>query len=362
MKNRLFFLLFLPLLWSCGGNKSNKTLFQSANGEKGEIVIVADSLVWNGPVGGALRKTFRLAMPGILRTEPMFRVHEIRPSEFNSLFQKSRNLIFVTTFDLKTEDSKKLQDAFSEEAISKIQSDSSVFMELKQDQYATHQDIVSLFGKDQETLAAQIERNRFLLRDLVNLSERKRRTEELFPNESYKKQSNLLLEKYGFTLDVPYGYNLVEESDNFLWFKNASADEDKFIMVSSKPYKSQGQFVEDSLISFRDDISRRYVTGYKDSTYMITERQVPVEFKNVNFNGRFAVEMRGLWKLTNFVPQGGSFISYAFADADKGRLYYIEGFVYAPNRKKRETLRELESILWTFRFKGEEEKPKKARS
>ena len=46
---------------------------------------------------------------------------------------------------------------------------------------------------------------------------------------------------------------------------------------------------------------------------------------------------------------GGPYIGYALVDQAKGRLYYIEGFAYAPGKDKREIIRELETILWTFR-------------
>ena len=46
---------------------------------------------------------------------------------------------------------------------------------------------------------------------------------------------------------------------------------------------------------------------------------------------------------------GGPFISYTVVDQKQGMLYYLEGFAYAPAREQREILRELETILHTFR-------------
>jgi hypothetical protein len=46
---------------------------------------------------------------------------------------------------------------------------------------------------------------------------------------------------------------------------------------------------------------------------------------------------------------GGPYIGYALVDEKAGRLYYIEGFAYAPGKDKREIMRELDAILWTFR-------------
>jgi len=47
-------------------------------------------------------------------------------------------------------------------------------------------------------------------------------------------------------------------------------------------------------------------------------------------------------------------IRYERVDEKQGMLYYIEGFVYSPDREQRELLRELETILHTFKAGGNE--------
>jgi hypothetical protein len=50
---------------------------------------------------------------------------------------------------------------------------------------------------------------------------------------------------------------------------------------------------------------------------------------------------------------GGGFLSYTFVDEALGRLYYVEGFIYCPGKKKRAYIREIEAILKTFRTVSE---------
>jgi hypothetical protein len=45
-------------------------------------------------------------------------------------------------------------------------------------------------------------------------------------------------------------------------------------------------------------------------------------------------------------------IRYERVDEKQGMLYYIEGFVYSPDRGQRELPRELETILHTFKVTG----------
>ena len=60
------------------------------------------------------------------------------------------------------------------------------------------------------------------------------------------------------------------------------------------------------------------------------------------------MQIRALWR-TNTTTMGGPYIGYALVDQPKGRLYYIEGFAFAPGKDKREIMRELDTILSTFR-------------
>jgi hypothetical protein len=85
---------------------------------------------------------------------------------------------------------------------------------------------------------------------------------------------------------------------------------------------------------------------------MITEPIVPIDSVSMTLRNKYTVEVRGVWKLKNN-SMGGPFLGYVFVDESLGRLYYVEGFVYAPGKKKRNIIRELETILWTFETQSE---------
>jgi len=57
---------------------------------------------------------------------------------------------------------------------------------------------------------------------------------------------------------------------------------------------------------------------------------------------------------------GGPFVNYTFYDETSGRLYMIDGMIFAPGYDKREFLRQMEAIAHTFRtvpFEGELDAP-----
>ena len=89
----------------------------------------------------------------------------------------------------------------------------------------------------------------------------------------------------------------------------------------------------------------------KSDSYLLTERDipfVPVTADTVNFNGNFAIQMRGLWR-SNTLQMGGPFVSFSLVDQATNQFYYVEGFTFSPGKDQREIIRELETILYTFR-------------
>ena len=47
---------------------------------------------------------------------------------------------------------------------------------------------------------------------------------------------------------------------------------------------------------------------------------------------------------------GGPFVSYTFADQRTGNLVTVEGYYYEPNQKKRNSLLQLEAILYSLKL------------
>jgi hypothetical protein len=83
---------------------------------------------------------------------------------------------------------------------------------------------------------------------------------------------------------------------------------------------------------------------------VVTETLEPPRFRKITLNKNYTVEMRGLWR-TSIKSMGGPFVSHTIVDTEKELLYYVEGFIYAPGKDKREFMREIETIIRTFDFK-----------
>ena len=299
---------------------------QDASGLAGEVIVVADSNLWKGAVGQGLKDCLRKPVAGVLRYEPMFKMYHVLPSNFGNLFKQSHNIVLVSVEKNKAKS----------------------VLGIKKDAFAKNQQIITLVAPNEADLAKEIKANDHRIAGLINDFERSLLEKKLYKGKKYKKVASELAKEYGFSIDVPMGYKVAEKNSDFLWYRLNGEKIDKSFFIASTTFDSKKQLQPKAIESFRNELGKKYITGDKETTYMTTETLEPMKTRAINFNGHYAMESRGLWKFTDNT-MGGSFISYTMADTLRNKLYYIEGFVYSPNESKRESLRELETILWTFK-------------
>ncbi len=369
MKKFIPFLFSMLLLAACTGESSDKksadesgeekkakntSFLPDAAGEYGEVVIVMNKDQWSGEVGVALKEVFHASVPGLLRNEPYFVTRIIDPFQFNKLLKTAKNLVYVTTLKGNQPADKWLQNTFSDESKERIRANPGMFMNTSDDQYAKGQKVLQLFGKDQKTLIANLNKpeNQEKIRNYFNIAEKQRLANELGMSSATRNIVAGLKEKFGYTIKIPGSYELAMSEDDFMWARYLPATgASKNLFVYFKDYTSEEEFEKAKIIGLRNEIGKKYIFGDPDNpeSFMTTEETyVPIASRTINFNENYTVETKGAWK-TNNNSIGGSFVSYTFVDEESKRLYYIEGFVIHPNEEHREAIRQLEALLTTFR-------------
>ncbi|MBC7886229.1 MAG: DUF4837 family protein, partial [Saprospiraceae bacterium] len=68
-------------------------------------------------------------------------------------------------------------------------------------------------------------------------------------------------------------------------------------------------------------------------------------------NGVYVKEVRGIWETVNDF-MGGPFISYVLYNEKKGEIVFIDAFVFAPGKEKRDFVQQLDCIVKTASFGG----------
>jgi len=366
MSNRIklkVIVIILSFLASCSynpqSNEENSSFLPRASGENNEMLIVMDSSKFKGNIGRALVETYGEFLKGLPQPEPRYDLRYIRPRKFNNILKHAKNIVIAFTLEGKSLDSEILRKSFNSESLDKIKTDSSLFYFSRRDQYAKGQTILYLFSKTDDDLYIKIKKNKSAILKYFEDELKKRVDREIFSKQE-KNISDKLFEDHQIKIKIPYGYDLAKnikgKNKNFFWLRHLDPEFEKNIFLYYEDYEESelknfyGVFNTDNpnIKSIRNKISKLYLTDSENSKiFMSIQGVFPIISKNINFKGNSSVESVGLWKLSD-ISAGGPFKSIIIYDSNKKRIYFIEGYVYAPGSKKRNLMQEISSILMTF--------------
>ena len=351
MKHVAQTILVLLLLAGCKEtrDKMKEDLKPTARGEVSEIILIIDSTQWQGKIGDQLKEMYNSPMPGLPQPEPAFDLKKVNPLKINNVFKSAANMIFVMTLDSDTQQSSRIRDYFTNSSLKMISNDSSLFMAVHRDEFARGQLVLYLFSQSEELLLKKLRENENQLVSLFENAAIKATSDKLF-RQTEKSLMASLEEDYGFRLTIPFGWDLAKKKENFVWLRRLEAESEQNVFIYSQPYNDQSIF--DDIAAFRDGITEKYLRdSEKEELYITRQEQeyVPFVTQQINFDGNYAIQARGLWKISDN-SGGGPFISYTIVDEENQKIYYIEGYVYSPGTDKKNLVREVNAILTTFRI------------
>lgn len=328
LKKLLFLPAILGLLLSCnqenaegggGAFSVDKNSLPPSNGGRLDIIVVAEDATWSSEAGDVFRKYFTRPMLGLPQAESLFNVRRVKPNQFNDLLKRSRNVVIL-------ED--KATKAYS----------------MENNKWARPQIVVNFRGQGEEELAEIIEANQAKSVDRIKSSEvqylQRRLTKEVQPVPQ-------VLKKHNVSMEIPKGFELENEQDNLLVFWKKALRSDQGIIIHFEPIEDDQMVIGSRIVPLRDSLTKLYIPGENEGSYMRVEDLVPPAFENTELDGHFAIETRGLWR-TEGDFMGGPFISYTIFDEDHNQRIMLDAFIFAPDLDKRSLVLEMEAILKTF--------------
>ena len=321
MRAQLLTIVFIFSLISCGNNDGKITLGEST-GRINHLTIVIDNDLWKGKVGDSLREIIAEPVLGLPQEESQFSVTQVPTKAFGKLFRTNRNLLIVSL-------------------------DDKTGYGLTNDAFASPQIIMNIKGKTQEDLIRQIQaRKKEIIQEFresdLGLYQKK------IVKDSWDPAEIKTFSKLGLTIKVPKTYGLVDDTGDFLWFRqNINEDGSMNIIAYELPLISEDSIVN-NIVSVRDMIGEKYIPGPFDGTYMITEAAYTPFTSPTELNGMPSFETRGKWEIKNDF-MAGPFLNYTIIDKPNNRIIIFEGFTYAPSVKKRDFMFELEAIIKTLK-------------
>ena len=322
-------LFSLTSLYSCVDDKEKEIKKARSVGGTSEILMVTQNdEQWNGQMGQTVRDFFEVEQYGLPQPEKNFKVSHINLDALNDMFKKHRNLI-----------------------IAKIDKDiKNPLVETQRNWLSEPQFVIRITAASPESWVRTFDTQKDGLKLLFDDNERKR-FQDFFRPSTDPKIVAQLKNKFGISMNIPEGYGIGANGDNFMWLLQRHDDKDMSFLIYELPYKDTADLNPKNIIAVRDSIVKKYISGPLDGTYMTTDKEFikPVSKSLPKFPAGYAVETRGLWNLVGDF-MAGPFVSYSIVDPTSSKIITAEGWVYYPNKDKRDLLRQQESILYTLKF------------
>lgn len=308
--------LFAVLFTACNDNR----LQPRSGGRMYETLLVGDT---NNIVHEAL-STDITALP---QSEPCFDISSVSHKSFNNTLQLSRNIVVVSLDHARYH---------------------AVKITYEKDVYAHPQMVVNINAPSTTLLSRALNgRQGQQLRQLLIRSELNFAINQL-QNKRNIQQEKAIKKAFGITLWVPLDMTSCREGRNFMWLSNNNATAMQNLVIyklKGQPLPKAGRNMANVFTMLRDSVMKSNIKGETNAMYMQTAA-LPVSVETTQERKNKLIIFRGLWEVKGDA-MGGPFVSHVINH--KGNTLVVEAFVFAPGKKKRNYLRQLEAALYTLK-------------
>ena len=305
---------------SCVSNSSGK--LPIAVGNTGEVLFVMGDYLWRGASGDSIRKYFSEPVWGLPNFEPMFSLTQ--NTVLTKFMQKFRNMVIINV-DPGLEHSN---------------------FRIRTNVYANNQVVFNLDAPSADSIISGIYKHKDLIIEYVLMKDREAIIED-YVKTLAKPVIERVNEKFNVDIVIPRSYSLDVDRDNFMWIAREEGERMWGILIWEEPYLRTSQLDTDSLIIRMNEKTKQHVPGPIDGSYMAVAPVIPPVVRRFEKNGVYSVQLNGMWHTENAF-MAGPYVKQTIVDVNRGKLVTGLGFVFYPNREKRQMIRQLEAILYTM--------------
>ena len=312
---------------------TKKTLLPSISGKAGEVLVVINKADWEGATGTTLRDSLECECQYLPQREHLFTLTSVTPSNFTNMFRIHRNILIMNISSDVTEPG----------------------VVYKRDAWAAPQCVIYINAADAKSATQIFLDNCTKIIAAIEQAERER----IIANSRKYEEHKLLpigTKILGGTPHFPAGYQMKKKTEDFAWITYDTQFTMQSILMFKYPVvKGEDMMSLDNIIRNTNEVLKNNVPGMFENTYMtITDFARPT-LEYLRYKGRDFAQMRGFWEVHNDY-MGGPFVSHVFYSPDGTEMIELLGFVHAPKYDKRQYLRQVESIIYSFEWAQPEEK------
>ena len=313
---------------SCNEQKTRKALLPNISGKPGEVIVVINKGDWEGALGTVLRDSLACDFPFLPQREPMYDLVNVAPGGFTSMFQLHRNIIVTNISTEVTEPG----------------------VIYKSDIWAAPQCVIRLNAPTEEAAVEIFRENSVKIKAVLEQAERAR----IIANTKRYEELGLapaVTSMAGGSPHFPSGYKLKKKTDDFIWITYSTQFTEQSILVYKYPVEEGKQMMSpENLVNAQSRMMQDNVPGMFENTYMIISPVIAPSVQYKKYGAHEFAELRGLWEVHNDY-MGGPFVTHAFYTPDGQNIIMLQAFVYAPKYDKKNYLKQIESVLYSFEWK-----------
>lgn len=293
---RKFVILWLLMAFTlCGCHRQSR--LPESIGQPYEVVLEGDT-------DSVVTKMLAADVPFLPQPEPMFSIIQVKKGKLSGSYQLVRTRIIVD-----------VNPHHAGYAVKK-----------STDEMATPQLILRIQARSVEELREKLDGEK--LRSLIDRSELKHLASRIHVNDTMQTKVKRL---FGIGMKIPQDVNASKEGKDFLWISNNGNTGMQSLLFMKVRTGGRGVGYHPAGLKLKvDSILRKNMLGETDSMYMVVPK----------------LAERGLWEMKGDA-MGGPYVMKTVEKKDEDIV--IIGFVYAPEMKKRNLIKQLEAVLTTVK-------------
>ena len=308
MKKTEIILFLLITALSCSGNQQK--LLPASSGNINNISVVTNDELWEGAVGEVIRENFGRPIYGLPQIEPVFSLSHIPSKVFSGFATKSRTILKI--------------DVSENEGVFNFKNT-----------YDSPQRIIQITANSPDKIIEIINENLNSIYYTMYFNEIQEKQRRISKNLN---KTQTIKNNTGVSLRFPSAYRVAKADTNFVWIRRDIETGSVNLFI-----QRQRNQTEQSIIEKRDSISKIYIPGPVENTYMSTDLIYTPNTQQINVGGKQVFETRGLWEIEGQF-MAGPFLNFQIKLGDDDFIM-LDGFVYSPGSTKREYIFELEAIM-----------------
>ena len=276
--------------------------------------------------------------------EPFYKIKFSSPNVFKNLNRQSNLVVASIGNNLLKQDTKLVRSLLGAERFQETISGNKHFI-FSEDQFAQNQLFMILSGVSVDDIIQNIRGKELWIKNQFDEIFNRIQKKFLFQDLRRKKIEEKFLNKYDWTINIPWGWEIIQEHQDSNWGW----------LGKEMPYQWISILWQDDLITSDSLNAYQFELNFPQKYYgNIQYNEYKYSIQQSEFQDWQGWKISGIWESLE-EAQGGPFLSYIFYDGLTNRTYHINYLIFYPGNNKSIYMRQLDLIAHSFRIKDVKE-------